>query len=203
MPSPYADAMSPTRSRVLAPLLVTVLLAGGLLAGCSLTSDDEPTSKASTSATPEPSDSESASPTESASPSESASATASGTPSPTLTPDAALLTAAEMPPLNDSSPWRLRDTGPISSRPFGLCQKFDVLSVGAEQAVQRRFTAVGGGSAAQQIATFPDTATAARATKVLQAWHRTCAARVPGTSVKVRPIALGPGVPGPGLRGTS
>src|SRR4051794_38112830 len=156
--------MSPTRSRILAPLLVAFVLVGGLLAGCSLTSDDKPASQTTASASPEPSDSASAGASESATPSESASgsATPTGAPSPSLTPDAAPLTAAAMPPLNDSSPWRQLRTGPVSSQPFGLCQKFDVLSVGAEQAVERLFTA-GAASAAQQVATFPDAATTARA----------------------------------------
>ena len=97
-----------------------------------------------------------------------------------------------MPPLNDSSPWRQVRTGPVSSNPFGLCAKFDVLSIGAEQAVERRFTSPAVALAAQEIATFPDAATTARAQKVLQSWHDTCSKRVPGHPVRVRPISSVP-----------
>ena len=64
-------------------------------------------------------------------------------------------------------------TGAVSSQPFGQCAKFDVLTIGAEQAVQRTFVA-GTASSAQQIATFPDTTNTARAEQVLLAWHRKC-----------------------------
>ena len=78
-----------------------------------------------------------------------------------------------MPPLSESAPWKEAGTGAVSSQPFGLCAKFDVLTIGAEQAIQRTFVA-GSGSAAQQIATFPDATNTARAEQVLLAWHRKC-----------------------------
>ena len=63
--------------------------------------------------------------------------------------------------------------------------------------MERTFAAGAQGAAArdtsaQQIATFPDAANVARANKVIQAWHRTCASRVRGTSVRVGPIASVP-----------
>ncbi len=181
----------------MAPVLAGLLLAAGALAGCGVSSDDDP--KSQSSASPSPEATESVSPTESASatPSETATPTPTAAPSPTLAPQAALLTAQEMPALNDTVRWTMRRTGPISSRPFGLCQKFDLLSIGAEQAVERTFAAGAQGTAgpdtsAQQIGTFPDAANVARANKVIQAWHRTCASRVRGTSVRVGPIASVP-----------
>jgi hypothetical protein len=197
--------MSPTRSRSLAPLLVASLLLGsGLLAGCGVSSDDdEPSSSVTASVTPEPSPSDLPTPTVTVTASPSASPTPTAAASPSLTPDAALLTANEMPALNDTVRWKQGATGPVSSQAFGLCAKFDVLSIGAEQAVERRFTAGSKGTAstdtaAQQIATFPDATTTARATKVLQAWHKTCAARVKGTAVRVGPISSVPVAKGTG-----
>ena len=180
--------MSPTRSRSLAPLLVVPLLLGsGLLAGCGVSSDDTSQRRVHASTTPQASASDSATstPTDSVDPDPVADAQPrrpSTSSSPTLTPEAALLTATEMPSLNDTVRWKQGSTGPVSSQQFGLCAKFDVLSIGAEQAVQRTFAAgsqgtAGSDSAAQQIATFPDAATTARATKVLQAWHDLRAAR--------------------------
>lgn len=180
-------------------MLAVLLLTLGALAGCGVSSDDKPRGASSDSASPEA--------TESVTPSESATATPLQTPtqsptataSPTLAPQAALLTAQEMPRINDQLAWRPVRTGPVSSQPFGLCAKFDVLSIGAEQAVERRFSSGpvdDRARAAQQVATFPDAATTARATKVLQSWHDTCAARISNPRardhVKVRPVASVP-----------
>ena len=92
-----------------------------------------------------------------------------------------------MPQLNSSSPWKVGRTGPAGTRPFGLCQKFDLLTIGATEAVERTFTHEGD-TAGQQVAEFADAQTAVRASKVLEAWHRSCAGRVRGQSVRVRPI---------------
>ncbi len=190
--------MSPTPNRVLAPVLVALALtAGSLLAGCGVSTDDKPSSQASESATPEATGSATPSPSETPTPSQTPTPTAAA--SPTLAPAAALLTAQQMPPLTDTQPWRQVRTGPVGSNQFGLCAKFDVLSIGAEQAVERTFVSGARSDlarAAQQIATFPDAATTARAQKVLQSWHDTCASRLRtsrvGTHVKVTPITLVP-----------
>jgi hypothetical protein len=188
--------MSPTRKRAQAPVLVVLLLAAGLLSGCGVSSDDKPSSAASDSASPEAT--EPATPTESASPSPSPSETVqspTAAPSPTLAPSAALLTAQEMPRVNDQLAWRLVRTGPVGSNPFGVCAKFDVVSIGAEQGVERSFVAGPTKDpvyAGQQIATFPDSSTTARAEKVLQAWQRTCASRLFGPHHRVTPIQAVP-----------
>jgi hypothetical protein len=196
--------MSSTRRGLLAPSLGFALLLGsGLLAGCGVSTDDDQSSSGTTvSATPEPSPTPSATPLPSPSPS-ATPASPPASPAPSLTIEAALLTANQVPALADAVRWKQGSTGPVSSDSFGLCAKFDVLSIGAEQAVERRFTlgsqgSAGGASAAQQIATFPDAATVARATKVLQSWHTTCAARITGTRVKVGPL-----VPVPVAQGTA
>ena len=201
-PDLYADAMSLTRIRpaTVAGAAVLALLTGGVLDGCSLSRDDAPSAQDSTQA-PEPSESASPTPSESPTPSQTASpsASTSATPAPTVTasaspssapastPTAALLTAAALPQLNSTSRWTQGRTGGAGTRPFGLCQKFDLLSIGAVEAVQRTFR-TGEDTAGQQVAEFPDAQNAIRAGKVLEAWHRDCAGRVRGTSVKVRPF---------------
>ncbi len=92
-----------------------------------------------------------------------------------------------MPQLNSTSKWTERRTGPVSARPFGLCQKFDLLSIGALDAVERTFTH-DTDTAAQQVADFPDAQNAVRASKVVEAWQRDCARRIKGNNVRVRPV---------------
>ncbi len=193
-------ALPPTR-RVSAALGATVLVLTASLAGCSITRDDQegassrtsepsetPSDESSPTATTSSSGSPSASPSATTSPSASASAAATATesvvPSRAPTLGAALLSAKQMPQLNDEARWTVRRTGPVSSKPFGVCQKFDMLSIGAVSAVERTFV-FDDSSAGQQVADFPDRATALRATKVFEAWHRDCAKRVskPGLSV--------------------
>ena len=191
--------MPSTRSRALARfLLVPVLLGAGLLGGCGISSDDHPSSDSTTSSSPAPT---STTPTPTPTPTPSPTDLPTGSPSastpasPTLTPQQALLTATEMPPLNDTLRWTERRTGPVGSQAFGLCAKFDVLSIGAEQAVERTFVTgsqADAGSAGQQVATFPDAATAARAQRVLQSWHDTCARRLTRGKPQVRPITSVP-----------
>jgi hypothetical protein len=193
---PYADAMLTTRSTTryrsaVAVLTAVVLVGCGTLVGCSVSRDDDEPSKARATQSPEATETVTEEPTASPSPSASASQSTapSGSPtsSPAATPEAALLTAAEMPKLNSSSPWKVGRTGQAGTQPFGLCQMFDLLTIGATEAVERTFTH-GGDTAGQQVAEFADAQTAVRASKVLEAWHRSCAGRIRGESVRVRPI---------------
>jgi hypothetical protein len=186
--------MPTTRKRgaAVAVAMLGVLL-GGTFAGCSVSTDDEP-EETTASAAPEPTPTEtsepSVTPTEpTPAPSESASPTAvSGT------PEAALLSAAELPQLNSSSPWADGKTDVPGATSFGLCQQFDLLSIGAMSALQRDYTGADDATAGQQVLEFPDAQTAVRADKVLQSWHRDCRRDVLAemSSVKnpkVRPIS--------------
>jgi hypothetical protein len=194
---PYADAMLRTRSTtrhrsVIAVLTAAVLVSSGALVGCSVTPDDDQPSKARASQSPEATETVTEEPTTSPSPSASASQSIAPSGSPSAspvarTPQAALLTAAEMPQLNSTSPWKVGRTGSAGTRPFGLCQKFDLLTIGASEAVERTFTHEGD-TAGQQVAEFADAQTAFRASKVLEAWHRSCAGRVRGQNVRVGPV---------------
>jgi len=178
--------MSSTRIRVaISVVAASTLLLSGALAGCSI-SQDEP-DKPAASDSPDPKATESPEPTESPSASASATTSPSASASTAPTPRAALLTAAEMPQLNSTAKWTQRRTGPVSTRPFGLCQKFDLLSIGALEAVERTFTH-DTDTAGQQVADFPDAQNAVRASKVVEAWQRDCAKRIRGNNVRVRAI---------------
>jgi hypothetical protein len=193
---PYADAMLTTQPSnryrsAIAVLTAAVLGGSGALVGCSVSPDDDEPSKARATQSPEATKTVTEEPTTSPSPSASASPSTapsiSPSTSPAANPTAALLTAAEMPQLNSSSPWKVVRTGPAGTRPFGLCQKFDLVTIGATEAEERTFTHAGD-TAGQQVAEFADAQTAVRASKVLEAWHRSCAGRVRGQRVRVRPI---------------
>ncbi len=177
--------MSSTRIRaVLLVLTVSAVVCSGALAGCSISRDEEPAASPGTS-TPEPSAEPSATVTVTPSASPTPSAT---TPAATPAPQAALLAPAELPQLNETSRWTARRTGPARQTPFGLCQKFDLLTIGALSAVERTYTS-GTSTAGQQVAEFPDAQNAVRASKVIEAWHRDCATRVKRTSLQVDPIS--------------
>ena len=186
--------MSTTPHRVPA-IVLALLLSGSLVGGCGVSNDEDPSTQSTVTQTPAPSPQETV--TETVTPTPTPTPTPTEAASESATPEAALLSAAEMPSLNDTVQWKLRDTGPVSSRPFGLCAKVDMLSIGAESAVERRFlagtrSAGGTDSAAQEIVSFPDETTTARVAKVLQSWHRDCAARVKGKRVQVRPLQAVP-----------
>ena len=192
--------MSSTSTRTTrAAIAVAVLALGSALGGCSISRDDDSArSRSSASAEPSATPSEdvtdsTAKATPSASPTPSPTETVSVTPSAepttseTAEPTSALLDAAQMPRLNRASPWSQGRTGVARARPFGLCQKFDLLSIGALSAHERGY-AFQGDTAGHLVAEFPDVQNAARAMKVLEAWRRDCADRVRGTSVNVRPL---------------
>lgn len=183
---PHA-ALSRPSARVAGCLAVAALT----LSGCGGGESSESSGGSST----EPSSSSSSPSTESTSPSSSAPSSESPQPSdepsssdsPTIAPGGStlrsrLLTAAELPGFNEDYRWTQGATAPEDpSTSFGTCQKFAVTSIGAEQALVRRFRPTGAGSsdrAGELVATFPDSQTARRAFAVLQAWRGQCADRL-------------------------
>ena len=177
-----------------------LLLGATALAGCGVTRDGPSAADASAS----PPSSSPASPsatvtmTVTASPSATPSTPPPTTPTPTANgPEGALLSAAELPPVNDTSTWTQTRTGPAGTDAFGLCQKVDLDSIGATGTVERDFS-VGSDTAGQQVAEFADAQTAVRAGKVVAAWHATCRPRVPGRDKRVRPISSVPVTQGSG-----
>lgn len=182
--------MSTTRIRAaFATIAAGALVTTGALAGCSVSRDDDadtpPSSSSSEPTTPPASDEPTAEP--STPESSAASPTPSASPTPAATPAAALLTGAELPPLNDTSRWTEGRTSVPGQKAFGLCQQFDLLSIGAMNVIERTYAA-GQDTAGEQVAEFPDAQNTVRASKVIEAWHRECADQVKGTNVKVRPI---------------
>jgi hypothetical protein len=91
-----------------------------------------------------------------------------------------LLAAETLPASGLGHGWRAVATShrePVT--PLGTCQRFGLLSIGAERVVVRRYVPAGasarGDRAAEAVADFPDPMTARRAYAVLMAWHAQCA----------------------------
>jgi hypothetical protein len=120
--------------------------------------------------------------------------TASATPVPDETPLVdRLLPTGQVPGLNAQWAWQDGDTGAPGSDPFGLCAQTapgaDLLSIGATDVVARTWFPPDDSddSAAEQIAEFPDTATANRAWAVLGSWHKRCGKTLDaGSNLRVR-----------------
>jgi hypothetical protein len=184
--------MPTTRKRGASIAVATLgLLLNGALAGCSISKDDD-SDKHDTSSAPDPT------PTPTEEPTETPTATptpSSPAPSPTAPadPKAALLSGAELPPLNASSPWTEGATTTPGQTSFGLCQQFDLVSIGAVTAIGRSFKgpATGDDTAGQQVAEFPDAQNTVRADKVLEAWHHSCKRKVLDRMTAVRNAKVG------------
>lgn len=172
---------APPRLGVLA-LGVVVTLA---LSGCG-SRDEDPTSQpgapvstATSVTTAAPSNEPTPSPTD-------PPTTPLAMPNPTELVDR-LLDAAQVPGLNASWVWQDGTTEPASAEPFGQCAVVDLASIGAVEVIERTYFAPDDSDdyAAEQIASFPDSATAARAAAVLKGWHKKCRSTVgrPGTRV--------------------
>lgn len=91
-----------------------------------------------------------------------------------------LLPTGLVPGLNAQWVWQDGDTGQPTADPFGLCAQTapgaDLSSIGASAVVARTYFPPDDSDdlAAEQIAEFPDSATARRAWAVLGSWHRRC-----------------------------
>lgn len=166
-----------------------------VLAGCSTGGDARSAASAqpepaATSASVKPSASaRPATPTGSASPSalptESVEATPTAATSPSNVPVVAgnktladrLLTAAELPGLNERLTWReVRTRKNEGKQPFGTCHKFAMTSIGAVRVVVRVYAPNGAGqeTASHLVAEFADQETARRAYEVLKSWRGQC-----------------------------
>ena len=97
-----------------------------------------------------------------------------------------LLTADELPGVNDQTVWKVEATGPEDGATTGTCQRFDLVSVGADEAVRRTFTSNQDTVEAEQVvAEFADAKSAWRAHQVLKTWRAKCADQIKADQVDV------------------
>ena len=103
--------------------------------------------------------------------------------------EARLLGAHELPGVNDATVWTVASTAPEDGQPFGTCQRFDLTSLGAGDAVVRTFSSnqdsVEGG---QVVAEFSDPKSAWRAHQVLKTWRQKCKEQIEADEVVVGPL---------------
>lgn len=182
-------------------MLAAVSLAAAIsLAGCgsgSSTPDSAPAPVEEPTRTPPPKAAPSATPTATAAPTAEATPSRSAkrhkvgelTPLPrAAAPDTHQLDADRIPTF-DGHTWKLSSTDHAGA--VGACQKTELETIGAVEAVSRRFTAEDGLAAVQVVARFPDAKTAWRAHQVLVAWREDCEERVRDSTVgPMEPVAV-------------
>jgi hypothetical protein len=171
MPEP---AHSPVLARTAAIALACLLGA----TGCA--SKNDPPSREAVDPRPTPTTTATPGETITADPTPTSSPTPTNTPSlvtPATLTDRLLPTSA-VPGLTATWHWQDGRTGTAGPDAFGVCAKVDLASIGATQVVQRTYfpPVDTDDHAGEQIAEFPDVATAVRAAHVLLSWHDKCAA---------------------------
>ena len=123
-----------------------------------------------------------ATPSSSASPSPSGSVPASSVPaSAPTTLRGRLLTAAELPGLDEKLSWEEGATrSGEPSQSLSPCQRFSLQAIGAERTAYRTYTPASGSqdTGSEVVAEFPDSTTASRAYSVLKAWRARCQAQL-------------------------
>jgi hypothetical protein len=128
--------------------------------------------------------------TEATEPTEAVSEDTSDAPSSSAPADlgleARLLTADQMPGVNDETTWTVDSSGPEDGTTLGGCQRFDFVSLGASEAVTRTFSSNQDTvTAGQVVAKFADAKSAWRAHQVLKKWRATCADQIEAAEVEV------------------
>lgn len=130
-------------------------------------------------------------PSESATSEASEPTEATTEPAPTSAPAgsdlrARLLAPDELAGANQETVWKAAASGPEDGRSTGTCQRFDLVSLGASEAVVREFTSNQDTvEAVQVVAEFADAKSAWRAHQVLKKWRSTCADQIDAAEVSV------------------
>lgn len=155
----------------LTPAAALLTAAALALSGCTSSGDSPKEPAAGTPPTPSstPTPTTGTTPTPSPSPSETGSTTGSD----------GFLPTALVPGLNKTWRWQDGTTG-LGDKPFGVCAKADLGSIGAVKVRERTYFPPDDSddSAGQVIAGFADPKSAAQAWAVLDAWRSRCAGTI-------------------------
>ena len=158
--------------------LLATCLAGVLLLGACGTegsSDDEPTADrtaADESSTPT---SETASDPTSDPASEPTVAETTTAPAAPAGLRTRLLSARELPGVNELTRWRTTGTRAEKGAAHGACQKFSLVDIGADSSLVRSYVASSDVTALQVLGEFADPKSAWRAHQVVKSWAAECA----------------------------
>jgi hypothetical protein len=144
--------------------LAALLLLGGC--GTNGSSDDDPSADRSGSdRTSAPPTAETSEPVD--------EQTTSAPPAAAL--DTRLLSADELPGVNELTEWSVASTDPEDGAGHGSCQKFSLVDIGATSSVVRSYAADGDVAAEQVLGEFADPKSAWRAHQVVKTWAKECA----------------------------
>lgn len=106
-----------------------------------------------------------------------------------------LLSAEELPGVNELTEWDVASTAAEDGAGHGTCQKFSLVDIGAQSSLVRSYTASGGVVAIQVLGGFADAKSAWRAHQVVKTWAAECAEMLDDEVEKVGELSP---VPAPG-----
>lgn len=109
--------------------------------------------------------------------------------------DSLLLSADELPGVNELTEWTVSSTEPEDGAGHGSCQKFSLVDIGATSSVVRSYAADGDLAAEQVLGEFADDKSAWRAHQVVKTWAGECAEMLDAEVEKVSKLTDVP-VPG-------
>jgi hypothetical protein len=170
-------------TRVALPLAALVLLGG---CGTDSSSDDDPSADTSGSDTPTTSPS---------TPTSDVPEEETPTAPPAAALDTRLLSADELPGVNELTTWSVSSTEAEDGAAHGSCQKFSLVDIGATSSLVRSYAASGEVAAEQLLGEFADPKSAWRAHQVVKTWASECAEMLDAEVEKVSKLSDVP-VPG-------
>jgi hypothetical protein len=106
-----------------------------------------------------------------------------------------LLSAEELPGVNEVTEWSVSGTDTEDGAGHGSCQKFSLVDIGAQTSLVRSYAASGDVTAIQVLGEFADPKSAWRAHQVLKTWASECAEMLDAEVEKVSGLTPVP-VPG-------
>lgn len=106
-----------------------------------------------------------------------------------------LLSADELPGVNDITEWSVASTDSEDGAGHGSCQKFSLVDIGAQSSLVRSYTATGDIVAVQVLGEFADAKSAWRAHQVVKTWAAECAEMLDAEVEKIGTLSAVP-VPG-------
>jgi len=103
-----------------------------------------------------------------------------------------LLSAEELPGVNEVTEWSVSGTEDEDGAGHGSCQKFSLVDIGADSSLVRSYDASGDVTAVQVLGEFADPKSAWRAHQVVKTWAAECAEMLDAEVEKVSKLTAVP-----------